>query len=195
MIKVAVFASGSGTNAENLINHFSKNVEINIDCIFTNSSKAGVIERAKRLKVPIVVFNKFEFESGIVLESLKEKGIEFIVLAGFLWLIPESIISFFRDRIINIHPALLPLHGGKGFYGNNVHRSVINSGAIISGITIHYVNEQFDEGEIIFQAACHVSKTETSETLTQKIHSLEYSYFPVVVEKVIRNLSSKNHKT
>jgi phosphoribosylglycinamide formyltransferase-1 len=189
MINIAVFASGSGTNAENIINYFSNNQQVHIKSVYTNNSKAGVIDRAKRLNIPVHVFSKtaFDDETDFV-NRLKEDKIDFIVLAGFLLLIPSSVIAAFSNRIVNIHPALLPLHGGKGFYGNKVHQSVINSGAIMSGITIHYVNENFDEGEIIFQAACHVSRNETEESLAKKIHELEYSYFPVVIEKVTGNL-------
>jgi phosphoribosylglycinamide formyltransferase 1 len=192
MIKVAVFASGSGTNAENLVKYFANNQHVRIHRIFTNNANAGVIGRAERLKVPCEVFSKTNFDSpdGLI-RRLKEVEVDFIVLAGFLLLIPPVIINAYKDRIINIHPALLPLHGGKGFYGSNVHQSVIDSGAIMSGITIHYVNEKFDEGEIIFQAACHVSKDDTADSLAGKIHALEYSNFPVVVEKIAGNLSQK----
>ncbi len=189
MIKIAVFASGSGTNAENIVRHFSDNDRVKIQLILTNNANAGVIERGRRLNIPVEVFSKKELESSDrITDILKAGQIDFIVLAGFLLLIPQNIIDSYRGRIINIHPALLPLNGGKGFYGNNVHQAVISSGAIMSGITIHHVNEKFDEGEIIFQAACHVSKEESPETLAQKIHALEYSYLPVVIEKMIRTI-------
>jgi phosphoribosylglycinamide formyltransferase 1 len=189
MIRIAVFASGSGTNAENIVRYFSGNDILKIQLILTNNPKAGVIERASKLKVPVEIFSKADLESSdLISNKLKEAQIDFIVLAGFLLLIPKKIIDSYKGRIINIHPALLPLNGGKGFYGHNVHQAVISSGAIMSGITIHHVNEKFDEGEIIFQAACHVSKEDTADSLAVKIHKLEYSYFPVVIEKVIRTI-------
>lgn len=188
MIRIAVFASGSGTNAENLVQYFRGNMFAEIALILTNNPKAGVIDRAKRLNVPCLVFTK-DFKSGSVkvIDLLKSEKIDYIVLAGFLLLVPVDIIEYYRNRIINIHPALLPQFGGKGFYGEKVHQAVIESGSIISGITIHYVNEKFDDGEIIFQAACHVDKTDTADSLAGKIHGLEYAYFPVVVEKKIRS--------
>lgn len=192
MIRIAVFASGSGTNAENLIQYFANNKEIQIHMIFTNNPKAGVIDRAHKLKTPCNVLSRSEFDNNDgMLKRLKAAAIDYIILAGFLILIPQNIIQKFKGRIINIHPALLPLHGGKGFYGKNVHQSVIDSGTMISGITIHHVNENFDDGEIIFQAACHVSKNETAETLAEKIHKLEYAWFPVVLEKLILNPENK----
>ena len=188
MIRIAVFASGSGTNAENLINYFNHSNLAKIHLILTNNSKAGVIERAKKLNVPCEIFSKEEFLKGEqILKILNAEGIDFIVLAGFLLLVSQNVIDSYKDKIINVHPALLPLHGGKGFYGNRVHKAVKESGTIISGITIHKVNSKFDEGEIIFQAACHVDKNETEESLAQKIHSLEYKYFPIVIEKIISN--------
>ncbi len=189
MINIAIFASGSGTNAENIIKYFTNNQRIRVKSVFTNNAKAGVIARAGRLNVKTVVFSKEEFNDPKgVLKMLEADEIGFIVLAGFLLLMPSLIIDAYKNNIINIHPALLPLHGGKGFYGESVHQSVINSGAIMSGITIHHVNEKFDDGEIIFQAACHVSKQDDAGSLAEKIHALEYSYFPVVIEKLINNL-------
>ena len=189
MIRIAVFASGSGTNAEKVIQHFNNNQNAGVVLVLTNNSGAGVIERARRLNIPTKIFTKSELYDGSVRNILSENKIDFIVLAGFLLLIPENIINEFHKKIINIHPALLPAHGGKGFYGDNVHQAVISSGAIMSGITIHHVNDKFDDGEIIFQAACHIDKSETPESLAKKIHALEYSYFPVVIEKVIKTTS------
>jgi phosphoribosylglycinamide formyltransferase-1 len=184
--KIALFASGSGTNAENLVRSFSRSRLATTELVLTNNVSAGVIERAKQLGVPCVVFNKKDFyETDAVLNLLLDKKIDLIVLAGFLLLVPEKLIRRFEKRIINIHPALLPGFGGKGFYGKNVHQSVIDSGNILSGITVHYVNEKFDDGEIIFQAACHVSKKDTADSLAEKIHDLEYRYYPVVVEKIL----------
>jgi phosphoribosylglycinamide formyltransferase-1 len=187
MKRIAVFASGSGTNAENLVSYFRKTGSCEIALIVTNNPSAGVIAKANRLDVKVSLFSKTELMNGELISShLQDEKIDFIILAGYLLLVPAVLITNFQNRIINIHPALLPGHGGKGFYGENVHRSVIASGAIMSGITIHYVNEKFDEGEIIFQAACHVDANETSESLAKKIHELEYAYFPVVVEKIIK---------
>jgi phosphoribosylglycinamide formyltransferase-1 len=184
--KIAVFASGSGTNAENLVRYFSNSDIAGVELILCNNPSAGVIERARNLDVPCMVFNRQDFyESSRVLDQLSEKKIDLVVLAGFLWLIPVPLIIGFEKRIINIHPALLPGFGGKGFYGMKVHRSVIESQAHISGITIHYVNEKFDEGEIIFQAACYVHKEDTDQSLAKKIHDLEYTYFPTVIEKIL----------
>ena len=195
MIRIAIFASGSGTNAENIVSHFADSKLAIIQSIFTNNQKAGVIKRVSKYNIPCEIFSKVDLETpNVLLNKLESKKIDFIILAGFLLLIPKEVIKKFKEKIINIHPALLPLHGGKGFYGNNVHRAVIKSGAIMSGITIHQVNEKFDEGEIIFQAGCHVSKTETEESLAVKIQTLEYTYFPVVIEKLIRNLNFNKPK-
>ena len=157
--KIAVFASGSGTNAENLIRYFSNSGRAKVELVLCNNPVAGIIERARNLGVPSVVFNRKDFyESTMVLNQLLEKKIDLVVLAGFLWLIPWNIIATFEKKIINIHPALLPGFGGKGFYGMKVHQAIIDSKSLLSGITIHYVNEKFDEGEIIFQAASHAQR-------------------------------------
>jgi phosphoribosylglycinamide formyltransferase-1 len=186
MIRIAVFASGSGTNAEKLVKHFVNSDIATVELILTNNKEAGVINRAQGLNVKCEVFSNNQFKKGgDILQTVSKNKIDFIVLAGFLLLIPGNIIREYKNRIVNIHPALLPLYGGKGFYGRKVHEAVIQSGAIISGITIHKVNENFDEGEIIFQAACHVNKEDTPSTLAEKIHSLEYTFFSSVVEKVI----------
>ena len=166
--------------------YFSDSEKARIELVLCNNASAGVIERASKLQVPCTVFNKKDFyETPVILQLLIEKKIDLIVLAGFLWLVPENLIHAFEKKIINIHPALLPGFGGKGFYGRNVHQSVIDSGAILSGITIHYVNTEFDDGEIIFQAACHISKQDTADSLAAKVHALEHNYFPVVVEKIL----------
>jgi phosphoribosylglycinamide formyltransferase-1 len=187
MMQMAIFASGSGTNAENLIRYFAAHHSLKAALVLTNNARAGVIDRTAKLNVPCKVFSKQQFLDGEeILNCLGAHQIDFIVLAGYLLLVPEKILSHYHDRIINIHPALLPAHGGKGFYGSNVHEAVIQTKSIMSGITIHKVNSKFDEGEIIFQAACHVSKDETAESLAVKIHELEYTYFPVVTEKYFR---------
>lgn len=186
MIRIAVFASGSGTNAEKLVKHFVNSGIATVELILTNNKEAGVINRARGLNVKCEVFSNNQFKKGDdILQTLSKNKIDFIVLAGFLLLVPENIILEYKNRILNIHPALLPLYGGKGFYGSKVHEAVIHSRAIMSGITIHRVNEKFDEGEIIFQAGCHINKEDTPSTLAEKIHSLEYAFFSNVVEKVI----------
>ena len=159
-----------------------------MELILTNNATAGVIERAKKLNVHCIVFNRNDFfETDAILNLLRKYQIDLLVLAGFLWLVPQNLIRAFEKKIINIHPALLPGVGGKGFYGERVHREVLERGDVMSGITIHYVNEKFDEGEIIFQAACYVTKEDTADSLATKIHALEYTYFPVVIEKMLRN--------
>lgn len=189
MIRLAIFASGSGTNADNIALHFLDNPEVDVSLIVTNNANAGVIERAKKFQIPLLIVSKKEFsDAEALIGTLRKYNIDMIILAGFLLLVPENLIEAFKGRIINIHPALLPLFGGKGFYGANVHQKVIETKSLISGITIHHVNEHFDEGEIIFQAACHIDSNDSPESLAQKIHHLEKMYFPVVIEKMIQQL-------
>ena len=193
MDRIAILASGSGSNAENIAKYLAHSDVARVASIITNNKSARVIERAASLGIPCRVFSRQDFGEGMaVLNSLRDDNITFLVLAGFLQLIPAPIIHAFQGRIINIHPALLPLHGGKGFYGSRVHQSVIESGAILSGITIHHVNDRYDEGAIIFQAACHVSRDETPDSLAEKIHRLEYAYFPVVIEKMLIQLKNSS---
>ncbi len=189
MKKIAIFASGSGSNAENIIQFFAKNPEISVNSIFCNVPGAYVLERAKKYNIPAYVFNREEMKNPEkVLCQLQEQEIDFIVLAGFLWLMPPCITAAYPNRIINIHPALLPAYGGKGMYGEKVHEAVIAAGEKESGITIHYVNEHYDEGAPIFQARCTVTPADTPETLAAKIHTLEYEHFPKVIEKVINRI-------
>jgi phosphoribosylglycinamide formyltransferase-1 len=186
--KIAIFASGSGTNAENIVRYFKDIQDISVDVILTNNPEAKVIKRAEKLSVERVVFNKAEFYTqDTVLEILKTRNIDFIVLAGFLWLVPEKLIAGFPGKIINIHPALLPKYGGKGMYGMKVHESVIFNHEKESGITIHYVNNKYDEGNIIFQKTVKIDTGDTPDSLAHKIHELEYKYFPEVIEKTMRN--------
>ncbi len=185
-VNISIWASGSGTNAENLILHFRNHTFIKIKMIVTNNPNAGVIERADRLKKTVHIIPKnilFE-KTDRVIELLKTEDIDLIVLAGFLLKVPEQIIREYPNRIINIHPALLPKYGGKGFYGMNVHQAVIDNKEKESGITIHYVNEEYDAGQIIMQAKCPVYENDTPETLAQRVHQLEYEYYPMVVEKI-----------
>ena len=186
MKRISIFASGSGSNAENIVRYFSGSVEVECALILSNSPDAKVLDRAKRLGVPSMVFNRQEFyHSDIILERLLETGTDLIVLAGFLWLVPENLLRTFQNRIINIHPALLPKYGGKGMYGMKVHEAVKKSGDEVSGITIHFVNERYDEGEIIFQAKCSVEPEDTPDSIAGKVHELEYLYYPRVIEKLL----------
>ena len=184
MKQIVVFASGSGTNAENLIRYFNQSdSNARVIRIFTNNAEAGVIKRAEKYDVPVTVFNRETFKSA---EFLKQIGNpDCIVLAGFLWLIPEYFVKNFPDKIVNIHPALLPKYGGKGMYGSRVHETVIENKEKQSGISIHYVNENYDEGEIILQARCKVSPNETPDSLAQKIHKLEYAFFPITIKTLL----------
>ena len=185
MIRIIIFASGSGTNAQNIIQYFKKNKKIKITAVLSNNNDAKVLERAKNLEIKSKVFTRNEFyETNNILQYLKEKA-DFIVLAGFLWIIPEKIIEAFPNRIINIHPALLPKYGGKGMYGMNVHRAVVANKENKTGITIHYVNKNYDEGAIIFQKEVNLTSNETPETVAQKIHQLEQDNFPKVIESIL----------
>jgi phosphoribosylglycinamide formyltransferase-1 len=187
--KIVIFASGSGTNAQRIIEYFSGNPQITVSLILSNKPDAYVLERAKILNVPSVVFNRHSFyETDEITGLLKKDGIDLIVLAGFLWLIPLNLIRAYPGRIINIHPALLPKYGGKGMYGARVHEAVIQSGDKESGISIHYVNEKYDEGSIIFQAKCEVLQDDTPDSLAHRVHKLEYKHYPEVIEKVVRGL-------
>lgn len=186
MKNIAIFASGSGSNAENIIKYFEEKKSAKVIIILTNNPHAYVLDRAARLGVPSIIFDRKDFHDGsMVLNILLAHKVDFIALAGFLWLVPDNILVNYKRRIINIHPALLPDFGGKGMYGDKVHRAVIEAGRKESGITIHYVNEEYDKGEIIFQAKCAVSPGETPESLAAKIHELEYRYYPEVIEKLI----------
>ncbi len=186
MENIAVFASGNGTNAENICNYFSGSKKVRVSLICTNKKDALVLKKTKRFGVDQLVFSKKEMDEGGVLESvLKEKNIHFIVLAGFLLKVPRKIISLFNKKIINIHPSLLPKYGGKGMFGNNVHRLVIKNKEVESGITIHFVNDEYDQGGIIFQEKVVLSSEETPKSLAQKIHLLEKKFVPKTIEKTI----------
>jgi len=186
MKRIAIFASGSGSNAENIISYFSENKGITIPVILSNRQDAYVHERAKKLGVPSFSYNKSLFETGEIMDVLREYQIDFIVLAGFLLKISQPLLNAYPNKIINIHPALLPKYGGKGMYGNRIHEAVVAAGEKESGITIHYVNECYDEGEIIFQASCEVTPEDSPEDVAEKVHALEYEYFPKVIEQVIK---------
>lgn len=190
-VNIVIFASGSGTNAENLFHHFKNLPEINVRAFFCNNPNAYVIERAKKLQVPCEIFDRQELNAPEFLGRLETYDTDFIVLAGFLWMVPGYLIDRFTDKIINIHPALLPKYGGKGMYGNFVHQAVINEKERVSGITIHVVNSRYDEGRIIFQEMCEVKEKDTPESLARRIHELEYKYFPEIVEDYIREYIQK----
>lgn len=192
MRKIAIFASGSGTNAENIIKYFSTRNTAKVTLVLSNRHEAYVLQRAATLNVKSVFFDRDGFyASGKVLDYLMGSEIDMIVLAGFLWLVPGDILEAFEGRIINIHPALLPGYGGKGMYGEKVHRAVIANHDSESGISIHYVNRNYDEGDIIFQARCKVEPSDTAETLASKVHALEYKHFPEVIEELISKLPEK----
>lgn len=187
MKKIIIFASGSGSNAEQIITYFKDNKNVEVGLILSNNPKAGVLERAKKLQVPSIVFDRQAFyHSEIVLDILRNQKPDLIVLAGFLWKFPENIIDKFPNKIINIHPALLPKYGGKGMYGSFVHQAVIENKETKSGITIHYVNENYDEGAIIFQTETEVTKSDTTDSLAQKIHQLEYNHFPKIIASLLQ---------
>ncbi len=182
--KVVIFASGSGTNAENIIKYFADSKSIKIDSLWSNTPNAYALKRAEMRNIETFVFNREEFyDSEKLLEKLKQRSIDVIVLAGFLWLVPSYLIRNFT--IINIHPALLPKYGGKGMYGMNIHKAVVNNKEAETGISIHYVNEKYDEGQIIFQMKCEVSVNDTPESVAKKVHDLEYKYFPCVIENIL----------
>ena len=182
-INLAIFASGGGTNAENIIKYFASHPIISVKEVLSNKLDAGVHERARKLGVPSSTFSRPEFKEGSFLNRLEE--VDYLILAGFLWLIPEYLVKAFPNRIINIHPALLPKFGGKGMYGHHVHQAVIDAQEKQSGITIHLVNEKYDEGRILFQTKCEVENDDTPESLAKKIHVLEYQHFPNVIEDYI----------
>lgn len=189
MKNIAIFASGSGTNAEKISLFFKNKTLAKVSIIFSNKKNAYVLNRAKNLNIPFRTFSRNEFyNTSEISDCLNEFNVDLIVLAGFLWLIPDFLIKEYPNRIVNIHPALLPKYGGKGMYGEKVHQKVIENCENESGITIHYVNEKYDEGKIIFQAKCDVLENDTPETLAQRIHKLEYKHFPVVIENIIKHL-------
>jgi len=181
---IVIFASGNGTNAENIIQYFENDPEVRISLLISNKRKAKVHERAAALNIPsITVDRDFFYYTELLLKDLKRIRTDMIVLAGFLWLMPEYLTKAFHRQILNIHPALLPKYGGKGMYGMNVHKAVKDAGENETGITIHYVNENYDEGEIIFQAKTSLSPADTPEDIATKIHALEMEHFPRVIKE------------
>lgn len=188
MKRIAIFASGSGSNAEKICDYFSGRTDVEVTLILTNNPEAGVIKRARRLHIPVVVFDRKTFyDSQRILQLLKNDGIDFIVLAGFMMLIPQFLVEGYTNKIVNIHPALLPKHGGKGMYGHFVHEAVVTAKDTESGITIHFVNERYDEGNIIFQAKCDVLPTDSPDDVASKVQALEHVHFPRVIDEMISN--------
>lgn len=182
---IAVFASGSGSNAQNIIEHYKGSTKFSFPVIISNKQDAFVHERARELGIPSYTFSKLDFESSDkVLDLLSLYKIDAIILAGFLLKVPSKLIERFPQRIINIHPALLPKFGGKGMYGDKVHEAVKEAGENESGITIHFINEHYDEGNIIFQASCAIYPHDTADTIAQKVHALEYEYYPQIIEQI-----------
>ncbi|MGL4364713.1 MAG: phosphoribosylglycinamide formyltransferase [Bacteroidales bacterium] len=186
MNNLVIFASGSGSNAEQIIRYFQdKKKGVDVKFVLSNNPNAYVLERIKDYGVPGVVFSKEDLHSGKILQILQKHNVRMIVLAGFLWLMPKDIVRAFDRKIINIHPALLPRYGGKGMYGDNVHRAVKENAESETGITIHYVNEEYDKGSVIFQTRCKVELEDTPQTIAQKVHQLEHLHFAQVIEQEI----------
>ena len=190
--KIVVFASGSGTNTENIIKYFQNSPESRVVAVFSNRRSAGVLKKAYDLNVKALHFDRKSFyHSNELLYVLQDMDPDLIVLAGFLWIFPENILQRFPGKVVNIHPALLPKYGGKGMYGDKVHKAIIENKEKESGITIHYVNEKYDEGEIVFQKTVNVDQDDTPESLAAKIHELEYAHFPKVIEELLQEKSSE----
>jgi phosphoribosylglycinamide formyltransferase 1 len=189
MKNIAVFASGSGSNAQNIVEYFEKTDNARVSIILTNNPTAGVITRAHKLNVPVLVFAREHFsKTDYIVRFLKQQKIDLVVLAGFLWLVPRSLVNTYKGKMVNIHPALLPKHGGKGMYGHHVHEAVVAEGDTESGITIHYVNEVYDNGDIIFQAKCPVTSSDTPDDVAEKVHTLEYMHFPQVIDEIVKSI-------
>ncbi len=184
-IRLVIFASGAGTNAEHIYLAFRHHPFIRVAAIFTNNARAGVIDRMRHYEIPVELFSSAELMDGTLLKRLEQYGADWIILAGFLKKIPRVLINAYPQRILNIHPALLPRFGGKGMYGMRVHRAVLDAKEKITGISIHYVDDGYDTGPIIFQAAIEIQPDETPESLAQRIHQLEYWFYPQIIENII----------
>ena len=192
MKRIAIFASGSGSNAQRIMEHFKRNKEMEVALVLCNKPDAYVLQRADNFEVPTHVFTKDELlHTNSIDNLLKNLEIDILVLAGFMWLLPERFIQNYPKRIVNIHPALLPKHGGAGMYGRKVHESVLKAKDPETGITIHYVNENFDEGEIIYQSRCTVDKNDDLEKLAYKVHQLEHIHYPKIIEDLLKKLDKK----
>lgn len=188
MKKVVVFASGAGTNAENLVRYFSNHQEIVIPFVLSSNPNAKVHEKMASLGIPSYTFTKTAFTDGTVLRMLQEHQVDFIVLAGYMLLIDNEMLEAYYQRIVNIHPSLLPKYAGKGMHGDKVHEAVVAAGEKESGITIHYLNERYDEGDVVFQAVCEVLPNDTPDDVAAKVHALEYEWYPKVVEQLVASL-------
>lgn len=194
-IHLAIFASGAGSNAQKIINYFNPaNKVAKVVLIVCNNAKAGVLKIAEKENIPSIIIERNKFYEDGLLPELKNYKIDFIVLAGFMWKVPAQLIQAYPNKIINIHPALLPKYGGKNMYGNFVHEAVLKAGEKESGITIHYVDEIYDNGKIIFQAKCKVDENETAESLAKKIHALEHSHYPMIIEKILQDILQKQNQ-
>ncbi len=187
-----IFASGAGSNALEIINYFKNDKQTDVALIVCNNPNAGVLQIAANEQIPVLLIQKERFKETGYLAEIEKYHPKLIVLAGFLWMIPEILINHFPGKIINIHPALLPAHGGKGMYGSAVHNAVIKAKEKETGITIHYVDDKYDHGQIIFQAKCTLEENETAESLAAKIHKLEHQYYPLVIEKILKESFSRN---
>lgn len=186
MHRLAIFASGSGTNAENIIRYFRNHSLIKVSCVCTNRADAQVIRRARKYGIDVLVFSRSDFYgSSKVIDYLGQKGIDWIILAGFLWLVPENLIRMYNNHILNIHPALLPKYGGKGMYGSRVHQAVIDNQDDRSGITIHLIDKEYDKGSILFQATCPVYPEDNPDQVAERVHQLEYEHYPRIIEKAV----------
>ena len=188
MKQIAIFSSGSGTNAENIIKYFSESEEARVGAVFCNNPKAGVIDKAHKLGVRCIVFDPHQLADGYVLAKLKDCRADLIVLAGFLKKIPTEILDEYEDRVINIHPSLLPDYGGEGMYGMHIHRAIVENEEEETGITIHYVSDDYDEGEIIFQEAIEVDFEDSPEDVQYKVQQMEHKHYPEVIEYLLRDL-------
>ena len=189
MKKILLFASGTGSNVENIIHHFKNHHDIIVVSVYTNNPNAKVLDKAKNHNIPTLIFNREQLTDGFVFDKIAELKPDLIVLAGFLWKMPEEIVKAYPNKIINIHPALLPKYGGKGMYGIKVHQKVLENKEKETGITIHYVNEHYDEGEFIFQQKVAIEDCKTPEDVANKIHELEHKYFPIIIEKILNPIS------
>lgn len=187
-MRLEIWASGSGSNAENIYNYFNKHPDIEVGSFASNRKNAGVWERANRLQIPCHMISAESFSNGEIIDQLKKRKVDVIILAGFLKLIPQDLIKAFPNKILNIHPALLPKYGGKGMYGAKVHEAVIDNNEAQSGISIHLVNEAYDEGEILSQHQVNIEPEDTAHTLAQKIHLLEYEFYPKTIETYIKSI-------
>lgn len=187
MKKILLFASGTGSNVENIIQYFKNNPDIAIAAVFTNNPNAKVLDKAKIHNVPTLIFDKTQLSEGFVLDKINELQPDLIVLAGFLWKMPEQIVVAYPNKIINIHPALLPKYGGKGMYGMKVHNAILENKEKETGITIHFVNEHYDEGEFIFQQNVNIEDCKTPEEIVAKVNELEHLHFPQIIERLLES--------